>query len=104
MLYDYVCRKCNSIFTINKSILDPHPDICIICNKKKCIERFYSPDSIPSVIYAGRPVWTYNDVLKYKECSFHDGPMIPVDKNKHGDITAFYDGPLPPKKGRKNKK
>ncbi len=100
MFFDYLCHHCKKVFTIDKSIIAPHPNICILCGKKNKVERFYSPDSIPSVTYADRPIWTYNDVLKYKTCTYHDGPVTPVDKNKHGDITAWNDGPLK-KKGKK---
>lgn len=89
MLYDYICNECKVIFEVDKKITDPHPDKCLSCESEK-IERYFHYSSIPSVVYANRPTWTYSDCKRYKECTFNGGPKIKIDPSKHGDLGSWH--------------
>lgn len=107
MIYEYLCGgKCKKVITVEKRMTDPSPEKCPVCNSKK-FERYFSPESAPVIMNAGRPIWTYNDVKKYKTFRQNGGPLQKVDPTKHGDMGAQYtDAELAPepKKKRKGKK
>lgn len=98
MRYDYECRKCEIVFEIEKRMSDPAPS-CPKCGGET--ERHFGPEDSPPLIYAGRPVWTYNDAKKYKQCSMDGGPVTKIDPGKHGDLGSWHSpGPIV-KKGKK---
>jgi len=92
MLYDYQCSQCSKVLTVEKSIKDPHPDTCPYCLKEG-LERHFSPDSVPAIIYANRPAWTYSDIKRYKNMRIkggkRDGQLLKVDPSKHGDLGSW---------------
>jgi len=88
MRYDYTCRDCELVFEIEKGIKDPPPDKCPKCGSKK-VERHFGPQDSPAVVYANRPVWTYNDCKRYKQCSQDGGPVHKIDPGKHGDLGSW---------------
>jgi putative FmdB family regulatory protein len=101
MRYDYECKECESVFEVEKSIKDPPPAECPKC-KSKNVERHFGPADAPPVIYAGRPIWTYNDSKKYKQCSQNGGPARKIDPSKHGDLGSWHcpGEMVNPKKGK----
>jgi putative FmdB family regulatory protein len=48
MEYTYQCTECDSVFTINKSILAPHPKKCPKCGGK--VEHLID---VPNIVYEG---------------------------------------------------
>lgn len=102
MLYEYKCSKCSKIIELEKSIKDDHPTECPHC-KKQGLERHFSSESNPVVLYPGRPIWTYKEVKKFKQMSKDGGPAYKVDPSKHGDLGAWHSGAelAPPKKKKK---
>lgn len=87
MKYDFICTKCKKLFEYEKSIKAPNP-CCIFCEGK--VERFFSGDDVPTVVYPNRPPWTYNDSKKYKNARWNGGPLTKIDPSKHGDIGAWH--------------
>ena len=100
MIYEYYCHgKCKRVIEYEKKMADPDPVKCPFCKSKK-FERKYS---IPNILYPGRPIWTYNDVKKYKTFNTNGGPKKKVD-SKHGDLGAWHtdaEAAPPEKKGTK---
>lgn len=104
MIYEFLCKgKCKGVIEVEKKMSDPNPTRCPFCNSTK-FERHFSPLNI---IYPGRPIWTYNDVKKYKTFRENGGPLKKVDPSKHGDMGALHTGadnaPEPKKKKGKKK-
>ena len=89
MRYEYVCGKCSTVFEVEKKMSDPDPKKCPNCKGKK-IERYFSPGGLPSIIYAGRPIWTYNDSRKYKTFRQNGGPLKKMDPAKLGDLGSWH--------------
>jgi putative FmdB family regulatory protein len=99
-LYDYVCKKCNSVFEVDKKMSSPGPATCPKCGSEGP-ERHFG-DTAPSVVYANRPPWTYRECLKYKDCKFNDGPRTKIDPRKHGDVGAWHSpGEVMPDKNKR---
>lgn len=88
MRYDYLCSDCGHKWEIEKSIKAPHPKKCPECGKDTA-ERDLST-SVPAMLYANRPPWTYKECLKYKDCRFNGGPRTKIDPSKHGDLGAWH--------------
>jgi putative FmdB family regulatory protein len=88
MRYDYECTECKTVFEIEKRMTAPPPSVCPKCGSGK-IQRHFSPADCPPIIYANRPVWTYNDAKKYKQCSQNGSPARKIDPNKHGDLASW---------------
>lgn len=88
MRYNYKCAECDACFEVEKGIKDPPPSSCPKCGATK-VERSFGPDDAPSILYKGRPIWTYNDAKKYKTCSQDGGPVRRVDPSKHGDLASW---------------
>lgn len=105
MRYEYCCSKCKTIFEIDKKMGDPDPVKCLACKKKGGVERYFSPDGLPSIIYPGRPIHTYNDTKKYKTFRQNGGPLKKVDPSKHGDLGSWHsDAETAPEPKKKKKK
>jgi putative FmdB family regulatory protein len=101
MRYEYMCRSCEEVFEIEKSISDPHPEDCPCCNKKKTVERHFGPNSVPNVVHKGRPTWSYNDCIGYKTAT-HNGTTVKIDPSKHGGLkSAGLPGEVVKKKPKK---
>lgn len=105
MIYYFTCAgKCKGRVAIEKKMNDPDPVKCPLCRSKK-FERYYGPETVPNVIYAGRPVWTYNDTKKYKTFRQDGGPLMKVDPSKHGDLASWHsDAEIAPEPKKKKKK
>lgn len=106
MRYEYFCSNCDMVYEIEKKMADPNPAKCPICESDK-FERYFSAESLPSVIYPGRPIWTYSDVKRYKTFRQNGGPLQKVDLTKHGDLGAWHTDAAQapePKKKKKGKK
>ena len=88
MRYDYRCEDCGEVFEVEKAMSAPGPDKCPKCGSSK-VGRKFGPADSPTVTYAGRPPWTYNDCLKYKDCRANGGRRTKVDPRKHGDLGAW---------------
>jgi putative FmdB family regulatory protein len=102
MIYEYQCKTCEEVFEVEKRMLDPSPEICPICGGNE-IERFWS--SSPAILFANRPIWTYNDVKKYKTFRQDGGQLKKVNPAKHGDMGAWHtDAEIAPEKKKKKKK
>lgn len=103
MLYDYKCcnPKCGIVFEVDKAMSAPDPKSCPKCRKRK-VERYFQPSTIPGVTYANRPPWTYNGAKGYKTAKHNDGPRIEINSN-HGDLGSWHCDakvvPEPPKGG-----
>ena len=98
MRYDFSCGKCKLVFEVEKGMTAPDP-ACPRCGGET--ERHFDPKEVPSVTYANRPTWTYNDCKKYKTCTFNGGQPMAIDPCKHGDLGAWN---CPGKVVRKPKK
>lgn len=88
MRYGYRCPECEHKWEVEKSIMAPGPCECPSCGADK-VERDYDARSLPAILYANRPPWTYKDCLKYKDCKHGEGPRTKIDPSKHGDIGAW---------------
>lgn len=88
MRYDYECTECKVVFEVEKGIKDPPPSRCPKCGSSK-VQRHFSAADAPPILYKGRPIWTYNDSKKYKQCSQDGGPVRKIDPNKHGDLASW---------------
>lgn len=87
MLFSYKCSNGHK-WEVEKGLKDPAPKKCPNCGE--VAERDFAADGTPSVLYPGRPIWTYKDCLKYKDCRIGDGPRTKIDPSKHGDIGAWH--------------
>jgi len=78
MRYDYRCEKCGVMELMHsmKVSLKKCPD----CGGK--IEKLFSQNF--GIIKTGRPVYSYNRVLKYKTCKNNDEPRRKVNKKTDG--------------------
>lgn len=95
MRYDFCCGKCNITFEFEKRMSEPNP-ACPTCGG--FVERAFGKDDIPSVKYANRPPWTYNDVKKYRHVS--DGHNSYQMDGTHGSMSSASISP-PRKKKKK---
>lgn len=105
MIYEYKCSKCQHVFSIKKSMSAPHPEKCPKCRRKGGIERYFTAEALPSVMYADRPPWTYKESKRFKTAKFK-GKEYKIDPAKHGDVGAWnspgeYIQPKPVPKKRK---
>jgi len=89
MRYDYICKDCRLVFEVEKPMAAPPPGSCPKCGSRD-IDRHFSADALPMVLYANRPIWTYNDARKYKTCRMDDGPRLAIDPGKHGDLGSWH--------------
>jgi putative FmdB family regulatory protein len=104
MKYDYICQKCQKVFEIEKKLTDPPPSQCPHCRSKK-IERHFSSDSMPAILYPNRPPWTYREALKYKTARWNGGPLTKIDPKKHGDLGSWNSpGEVVPEKKKGKRK
>jgi hypothetical protein len=88
MVFTYLCHHCKASWRVEKSILAPAPSACPKCQSAD-IDRDYAADGKPSVIYVGRPVWTYNDARRFKDCRVNGGPRTRIDPSRHGDLGSW---------------
>ena len=101
MRYDFFCAKCKKVIEIEKRMSESNPIACPICKSNKFTRHF---GSAPAVIYANRPIWTYNDCKKYKTFRQNGGPLQKVDPGKHGDLGAWNtDAERAPEKKKKKR-
>lgn len=103
MIYEFFCEKCNKVIEFEKRMADPNPARCPICKSKK-FTRYFSAQSVPSLLYPGRPIWTYSDTKKYKTFRQNGGPLMKVDPSKHGDLGAWHTSAEPATEPKKRKK
>jgi len=86
-LYDYKCESCEQYFELKKSMKDPHPGACPLCNDKDCVQVVFHP---PNITYANRPAWTYNSFKHYQTTRLNGGPRVHIDPNTAGDLGAWH--------------
>lgn len=87
--YDWVCNGCKYKWETFKKMSDPNPTKCPECGAKGDVEKHYS-QSAPSVGYKDRPIWTYPEAKKFKDCRQDGGPRMKIDPSKHGDLGSWH--------------
>lgn len=78
MRYDYDCPKCG-IIELSHSMTETVSE-CPNCKSK--IEKVFSATF--GILKPHRPVYAYNDVLKYKTCKHEQEPRRKVNKKADG--------------------
>lgn len=85
-IYTYMCRECNILSDVEKSMLDPHPERCPACGKTGLYQKLYPP----AIIFHGSGFYstdkTFNDITDPEYQLTHEEQIEYYDeKLRHGD-------------------
>ena len=81
-IYTYMCRECNALSDVEKSMEAPHPAICPACDKPGLYQKLYPP----AIHFRGSGFYTTDKVV--------DEITDPEYQLTHEEQIQYYDEKL----------
>jgi len=81
-IYTYMCRECNTLSDVRKSMLADHPEVCPACGKSNLYQKVHPP----AIIFRGSGFYSTDKVL--------DEITDPEYQLTHEEQIEYYDEKL----------